>query len=514
MASGPGAWVPFGMTLTPPWQSSSSRVVPQTSGPGEPGDPGEVVDVVVVGAGLTGLTTALLLARAGRSVTVVEARHAGAGTTGRSTAKISVLQGTRLSQISRKQPSTAVQDYVDANVEGQAWLTRFCRDHGVDVQERPAITYAVGIPGVALARRELEVAQASGLPVRWEERVDLPFAHRGGVVLDGQGQVDPQAMVDALADQVREHGARLLEGVRVTGVSGSGPVTVRTEGGDLRASQVVVATNMPVLDRGGFFARMEAQRSYGLAFEAPEGLDGMYLSADGPSRSLRDAPYDGGTLLLVGGNGHPTGRVRSTLQQVEDLRAWTRRNVPTAGTETHVWSSQDYVPAHGLPYAGPLLPGADHLLVAGGYAKWGMTNAVAAALVLSARVLGGVPPSWARAFRTDPRVELRGAAELARANAAVGIQMSAGWLRPVAGVLSRTSAQDGPQVAFDRWGPPTASAAGREALSGVCTHLGGVVRWNDAERSWDCPLHGSRFDDDGTVLEGPATCGLRRRGRA
>ena len=120
-------------------------------------------DVVVVGAGITGLTTALLLGRAGRSVTVLEAEYVGYGTTGRSTAKVSLLQGTQLSQVSQRHSTDIVRDYVVANSEAQAWVARFCEDHGVDVQRRPAFTYAHGARGRTAVRRELTVARRAGL---------------------------------------------------------------------------------------------------------------------------------------------------------------------------------------------------------------------------------------------------------------------------------------------------------------------------------------------------------------
>lgn len=504
------------MALTSLWQDRNPRptLLPTGAGPAR-----HRYDVVVVGAGLTGLTTALLLARAGRSVLVLEAGRIGVGTTGRSTAKLSVLQGTRFSQIRRKHPLPALHRYLTANQEAQAWVRRFCDDHGVAVQERDAYTYANGAAGLGAARRELHLAQRLGLPATWLDQADLPFEHRGAVRLADQLQLDPIALLDALAAQLRAHGGEIVEETRVQRVSASGPTVVTTESGRVEGDHVVVATNMPILDRGGFFARMTAQRSYGLAFLAPRRLvDGMYLSADAPSRSLRDAPdrsdgTDGtGSLLLVGGNGHPTGRTSSPAARLDELRAWTRESFPEAGDETHAWSAQDYVPSHSLPFAGPLLPGSEHLLVAGGYAKWGMTNAVAASLALSARILGG-QMDWAESFSTSPLAEWRGLPTMARHNAEVGLEMGAGWVRPLIDRPGDAAPDEGQgHVGYDHPGTPTAVSTLDgvvRRVSAVCTHLGGVVRWNDAETSWDCPLHGSRFDADGAVLEGPATCGLR-----
>ena len=175
----------------------------------------------------------------------------------------------------------------------------------------------------------------------------------------------------------------------------------------------------------------------------------------------------------------------ATAARVDELRSWTLEHWPDA-EPTHAWSAQDYEPHHELPFAGPLLPGSQEILMAGGYSKWGFTNAVAAALALSAQLLDG-SIGWADAFRTWSRHEVTGLGTAALVNGEVGLEMARGW---TGALVSGSLRQDG--------------------VTRVCTHLGGIVRWSEAERSWDCPLHGSRFDEDGEVLEGPAVCGLRR----
>ena len=469
-------------------------------------------DVVVVGGGLTGLTSALLLGRAGKSVLLLEADRVGVGTTGRSTAKISLLQGTQLATITRKHSAAVAATYVEANREGQAWLERFCDEHDVPLQRRAAYTYANGEHGATRARAELAAARAAGLPAEWDDEVPLPFGTHGAVRLDGQLQVDPIELLDELSLQAAAHGVSIVERARVLQVTGKSPVTVHTERGDAEAEHVVIATNVPILDRGAFFARMSPGRSYGLAFRTQErAVDAMFLSADAPTRSLRDAPDGDGHLLLVGGNGHTTGRTASPRAKLDDLRRWTVEHWPQA-VETHAWSAQDYLPHHSLPFAGPVLPGVTEILVAGGYSKWGMTNAVAAALALAGQVLGG-HQEWAAVMRTWTAQELRGLPHAALSNGEVGLELAAGWLRPFArpGMGAAPGEGDG-EVRFDRIGGPTASSrtGGVERrVSAVCTHLGGIVGWNDAEQSWDCPLHGSRFSPDGDVVDGPATCGLR-----
>ncbi len=450
------------------------------------------LDDLVVGAGLTGLVTALLLARAGRSVAVVEARQVGAVATGNTTAKISLLQGTHLSRVLAHQSQKVGQAYVEANREGMEWLLRFCGEHGVEVQRRSAVTYAAAASERTTVEREHDAARTLGLPVRWEETLDVPFPSYGGTVLDEQAQFDPMDALTALVEEIRRHGGTVTQGHRVRRVSLRGrPVAHLDDGSELSAEQLVLATGTPVLDRGLYFAKLEPQRSYGLAFDGVTAPEGMYLSAGSDSRSVRDAPRPSGSALLVGGSGHVVGRTASELEHVDRLREWTSRHFPGA-RETHQWSAQDYASHDGVPYLGALPRGGGRIQLATGYEKWGMTNAVAAARVLSGRILGE-EPSWVRPLHhriTRPS----GAAEIAKINAGVALALAGGVAHAAADHL-----------------PGRRSRAAECGVIGVCTHLGGALKWNDAESSWDCPLHGSRFSAEGEVLEGPATRPLVRR---
>lgn len=468
------------MTLRSVWEERQHR----SPAPAPP--PGTLTDgrwdVVVVGGGLAGVTTTLLLARGGVRVLLLEARSLGGGTTGRSTAKLSLLQGTRLSTISRRHGTETVAAYVAGHREGQAWVRRFAAEHDVPVESRPAYTFAATERGTSSVRAELEAAQQAGLPLTWQESVPLPFPTYGAVRLDDQAQLDPLTLVTALAREAEGHGATIVEGVRVRSVHDRGGLEVELDDGStIAADRMVLSTGMPILDRGGFFARMEATRSYALAFlTGAPAVDGMYLSADSPTRSLRDA--DEGAVLLVGGNGHRTGSSTEHTAKLDDLRRWTHEHFPGV-EETHAWSAQDHMSHHQLPYAGPLLPGNDRIYVTGGFAKWGMTGAPAAALAVTAQLLGG-NVEWADTWQPWRRPELTGLPTSAKLNGTVAVEMARGWLVPAVTDRSKPAA--------------------------VCTHMGGALRWNDAERTWDCPLHGSRFDVGGSVLDAPATCGLRR----
>jgi glycine/D-amino acid oxidase-like deaminating enzyme len=469
--------------------------------------PGAHYDEIIVGAGITGLVAALLFARQGRRVAVLEARTVGAVATGNTTGKFSQLQGTQFTKIRSLNSQGILQAYADGNRDAFAWLIGYATAHGVPFERRDAYTYAATPEGAAAVTREYELARSVGLGVHMVTDAGLPFATHAAVKLEDQAQLDPMDLLASLATDIRMLGGRIVEGARVLGVrAASRPARVATTLGDVTADHVILATGTPVLNRGLYFAKVAAERSYAQSFELPdtELPDGIFLGVESPTRSIRT--WRG--QLLTGGNGHPVGREASPKARAAELETWTIEHWPDA-IPTHSWSAQDYSPMHHVPFVGWFPRGFRRIYLATGYDKWGMTGGVAAALTLVADILG-TNTAWQSALHrrvTGPQVIARGIGE----NAAVARWYARGWV----GALSRPLPVEPPaegEGVVGRQGlrPRVASTVNGVTceLSAVCSHLGAIVTWNDEELSWDCPAHGSRFASDGTALEGPARFGL------
>ncbi|WP_150462428.1 FAD-dependent oxidoreductase [Nesterenkonia ebinurensis] len=489
------------------WLDTHTVTVPQTPFPQD-----QKYDAAVAGAGLTGLTIAVLLARAGLRTVVLEARHIGAAATGNTTAKVSLLQGSQLSSIRSHRSDEILQAYVEGNREAQAWLLRYLDEHGIGYQHRTAWTVAHTAEGVQTLENEYEAAQTAALPVEWQQPTELPYQVESAIALKDQAQIHPVEVLDALATELLERGGQIVQGARLIDAENGPPVEVKTTAGSLQTDRLILATGAPVLDRGGHFATMQGHRSYALAYRIPSGTpvpQGMHLSVDEPSRSLRTASAAGEELLLVGGNGHVVGRADSPAQAVADIEDWTQRHFPGA-QRTHSWSAQDYRPADYVPFFGKLRRGGGNIYLATGYNKWGMTNAVAAALGVSAEILGG-QMHWAQTL-SERGPAIRGAVTAVKDNAEIGARMVKDWGSAEVGALPDAPPEEGRGVVGRSGGKPVAVSTLEGAtrkVSAVCPHMGGILQWNDAECSWDCPLHASRFAPDGTLLEGPAVSDLK-----
>lgn len=470
------------------------------------------VDCVVVGAGIAGLATAVQLAEQGVDVAVIEARRIAGGATGYSSAKVSVLHDLTAQSIESTRDRDAALAYLEANRHGFDWIDRRRNDRDVECawEVRPALSYALHGSSLPAVAREVELLSASGLG--GESTVaELPFATAGAVRLAAQAQFDPVPFVHDLAADVLERGGRVIEGVRVTGVNdGRTGVRVHTDRGTVDARWAVTATGLPSLDRGLFFARTEPQSSYVVACEVESPPpEGMYLAHDGPKRSLRTGPSPTGDteLLLVGGESHKTGQGGDTVARYRRLVSWADEHFGVRAV-THRFMTEDFTTPDYVPFVGPLHPGPTSVLVATGFNKWGFTNGVAAAAVNVATIVGTEPPSWASTM-SSTRLPIAGARELVRANLDVGVHLAGGWLNTV--IPRRRPGPGEGRVVTDGLERVAVSVdeTGDECrVSGICPHLGAILTWNEAESTWDCPLHGSRFERDGALLHGPAVSDL------
>jgi glycine/D-amino acid oxidase-like deaminating enzyme/nitrite reductase/ring-hydroxylating ferredoxin subunit len=474
------------------------------------------VDVAVVGAGITGITAALLLKRAGKSVALVDSKRILHGATGYTTAKVTASHGIAYSTIAKKFGHDGARTYARANQAALEFIVDLVATERIDCElERKAnYVYAESPDERSQIEEEVDAACAAGLPARVVEETPLPYPVECALRLDDQAQFHPRKYLLPLAEQVDGDGSRVLELTRALGLRGGGPVRLETDRGEITAGDVILASHLPFADRGLFFAKAHPARSYAIAcrIEAAQDPDGMYINISSPTRSVRTARDERGPLLLLGGEGHKPGAEPDTEARYAALEEFGRRHWQ-ASEFPYRWSTQDYMPVDGVPYVGRLTRRSDHVYAATGFKKWGMTNGTAAAILLADLVLGR-PNPWAELFDSKRLKPLASAPKFVKENASVarhfigdrldrGEAAEAEELRPGEGRMLRLA---GHKTAAYR------DEGGRlHTLSPVCTHLGCHVTWNPAERSWDCPCHGSRFDGDGTVIQGPATRDLERR---
>jgi glycine/D-amino acid oxidase-like deaminating enzyme/nitrite reductase/ring-hydroxylating ferredoxin subunit len=468
------------------------------------------VDVAVIGGGIAGLTTALMLKREGARVAVLEATRVGHGVTGNTTAKVSALQATVYSQIRSSHDAEAAATYAIASRAAVEEVAVLAVDEGIDcdLERRPAFTYAAGDDERSSVEREAEAAQEAGLPAALVDDVDLPFPTSGAVRLDDQLQLHPVRYVQGLAAAVDGDGSVVLEQTRAMSVDDGSPVRITTEQGVVSAQQVVVATHYPLLDRAAYFARLEPKRSYCVAARlAGTPPQGMSISAGSTTRSLRSY----GDLAIVGGEGHTAGSHEATPERYERLEAFARDHFDVQAI-THRWSAQDPVPYDHLPVIGRYLPRSSRLFVTAGFMKWGLTSATFGALILR-DLIAGRENVWAKRF--DPnRLTVGSTPKIAQLGAKFGVDFVADRITPA----EATSAEEVPpgearvvREGVGKIGVFREDDGTVHAVSLRCTHMGCLLRYNGAERSWDCPCHGSRFDVDGSVLEGPAVRPLERK---
>ncbi|MDP9001777.1 MAG: FAD-dependent oxidoreductase [Myxococcota bacterium] len=471
------------------------------------------VDVVVVGGGITGVTAAFLLADAGQRVLLVEARRLGSGVTSGSTVHLTEAVDTRYHQIEKdfgKEGARLVAISSRAAIERVSALTVA---HGIasDLVRRPGLLFTESEDDLDELKKECEAATRAGLHVELLADAGLPFATRGALRFPDQAQMHGLRYLKGLAKAAHSKGAMLHEESRVVTVDDGDPCTVHLEHGPtIRARKVFVATHAP-LNRVFLQTKIHAYRSYVLAFANAQVGDALFWDTQDPYHYFSSFAFDGTSYLIVGGEDHKTGTTLKTEEHFDALADWAKQHFRLT-VPAYRWSAQVEEPVDGLPYIGRNSM-SENVYVATGFSGNGITFGNVAAQIVTDLVLGRESP-WADLYAATRIRPIASASEFASENIDFPMHFVSDRLHPVEARQARDIAPgEGKtmRVRGERLAVYRDPQGMLHAVSSVCTHLGCLVRFNAAATSWDCPCHGSRFDVDGEVLDGPAIRPLTRK---
>ncbi len=495
------------------WTATSKEIA--SDGPLSGDANGDVCDVCIVGAGIAGMTTAYLLAHAGRSVIVLDDGPVGGGMTGRTTAHLvnalddryfdlESYHGEAQARLAAQSHSAAI-DRVESIVKAENIDCEFERLDG----------YLFVPPGESkeILDRELKATHRAGLATELVTRAPLESFDTGQALrFPDQAQFHPLKYLSGLASAIKKLGGRIHTGTHASKIEGGDSARIETENGAVvTAGFVVVATNTPVNDLVAIHTKQAPYITYVIGVRVPKGSVGraLYWDTPDPYHYVRvESAQDDGDVLIVGGEDHKTGQAQDFEERYQRLEQWTRERFPMAEEVEYRWSGQVLEPIDGLAFIGRNPLDAENVFIATGDSGNGMTHGTIAGMLITDLIQGRENP-WTSLY--DPsRKPLKAIKEFAKENLNVAAQF-ADYLTP--GDVDSEEQIVAGEGAIVRHGLTKIAAyrdesGGLHRLSAVCPHLGCIVDWNSSEKTWDCPCHGSRFDATGKVTMGPANSDL------
>jgi glycine/D-amino acid oxidase-like deaminating enzyme/nitrite reductase/ring-hydroxylating ferredoxin subunit len=473
------------------------------------------VDAAVIGGGIAGISTALFLKQAGLNVALIEADRVAAGVSGYTSGKITSQHLLIYRYLIDKFGFEMAKQYADANQAAIERIAGLVKTSKIDCDffGKTAYTYAETDETMEKLAGEAEAAKSLGLPAYLNEKVPISIPAKGAVCFSGQAQFHPRKYLLRLAEMIPGNGSMVFEKTRATGIKeyGRKGFKVSTTAGEVTAKSVVIATNFPFYDKPGqYYARMEAGRIYSFAMKLKTGFpDGIFISAEKDIYSFRSQPYQNGELIIAGGQEHVTGKIEDTTGKFLKLFKYVSKHYDIDHVE-FCWSSQDNNTFDMVPYIGRYLPDERNIFIATGFNGWGMTHGTISAMIITDMILGVKNP-WSGIY--DPaRFKLKTGASgtgkpgtPAQADKAdiydkiKKIRDYSEYMEDISPGTGKIIEISGTKVALYKH-----DNGDEYFLKPLCPHMGCLLRFNDAEKSWDCPCHGSRFSYDGKVLNSPA----------
>ena len=483
------------------WEGTATGVTfPRLSGETE-------CDVAIVGGGITGITAAQLLSRAGRRVVVLEALQVGKGTTGYSTGNLHVVVDDYLYKVRQKWGDDVLRAVVKSRQETIDLIERLIGEYAIDCgfARRPHYLFATDESQLETLQKEQDAATLGGLQVTAAAEVPLPVTVHGAFRVENQAQFHPLNYVAGLARAIQSDTCRIFEHSKAEEIDGNGHVIRTSDGGVVRAAKIILATHSP---KGFHLVQTELgpYREYGIAGTLKGGRlpDGIFWSLETPHHSVRSF----GEHLIVIGEKHKTGQHDNSDNYFAKVEEYARGHFDVASID-YRWSAQHYKPADELPFIGQSGTNED-LFIATGFSTSGLLYGSLAASILTGEILGK-RSEYHDVYKANRFTPAKSAKEFVKENVNVAAQYVKDYLtRADVDALAHIQPGEGElaSIGGDKVAVHRTKTGEWVALSPVCTHLGCIVHWNTFEKSWDCPCHGSRFRATGEVLEGPAIAGL------
>lgn len=471
--------------------------------------------IAIIGGGITGITTAQLLKEAGFNVVVIEARKVGRGSTGHSTGNLYAMIEQGFDQIKNKFDLQSLRtvintrskaiDLVEQNVEKFAITCDFKRV--------PWILYATDGTHDQKLESEYQEAKAGGLKATKLQPGDIPFKMTKGIRIDSQAQFNPLQYVQQLAMAITDEQCVIYEDTAAVDIEEfENNVIVTTDNGRIFANHVIHATHTPKGLMADFHSVLGGYREYGVAATLasaafPEGTFWGYYNAD--RFSFRSYQHNGEQRLIVVGKPHKVGTKEDNQQNIAAIEEFMFSNFDVAEI-THRWGAQNYKPADSLPYIGRRSKNS-RVLVATGFSSDGLTYGTVAAAVLR-DILTDQENSATKTYDATRHNPVKSAAKFLKENTLNAATLIKDYIFFKDTNLADIPVTEGKVIEID--GKKVAvyheSMDVVKACSAVCPHMGCIVHWNKAERTWDCPCHASRFDTNGFIIEGPALTPLKQ----
>lgn len=408
-------------------------------------------NVLIIGGGMAGILCAYMLHQSGVPYVLAEAETIGSGITKNTTAKITCQHGLIYDQLIRKFGMERAEQYLKANEDALARYRDLCRNIDCDFEEKDSYVYS--LDSRQKIEKEIRALEKLGVHAENAAHLPLPFSVAGAVRYPKQAQFHPLKFISAVSE-----GLHIYEHTAVRELAGT---EVLTDHGKITAKKIIAATHFPFLNKhGSYFIKLYQSRSYVIALENAPDVHGMYVDEAQTGMSFRNY----GSLLLLGGGDHRTGKKGGNWRE---LRDFAQRHYAGASEKYH-WAAQGCMTLDGIPYIGAYSAGTENLYAATGFHKWGMTASMVSAIILCDLVQGKKSP-YADVF-SPSRTILRP-------------QLAVNAFEALASFLTPTVKR--------------------------CPHLGCALKWNLYEHTWDCPCHGSRFAEDGSLIDNPATGDLK-----